>query len=168
MTLNAQSVGETVRKALLDTAKTTIDEFAEAAVTAFGAAALAYVRSCGDEGAAELGSSAAKAYAHSLRDELVDDADAEGITVGDVHVATQLARFASGDPAVRTPIGTVSVEHCYPFPVGAHGGLTANGKLTLHADFTLDETTDRIAVRTWGKIELTLGWTTEPKSDPSP
>jgi hypothetical protein len=167
MILSAQSVGESVRKALLDTAKSTIDEFAGAALAAFGEVALGYVRSCGSGGARALGDSAAAAYAHTLSGDLVEVTDAQGITIGNVHVATQLARFASGDPAVRTPIGTISVEHPFPFTIGESGRLSASGTLTLHADFTLDEVTKRIAPHTWGRIQLILDWTTEAKPGPS-
>ena len=161
MTLNAQTVAESVRSALLDTAKSTIDEFAGAATASLGEVALTSLRSCGTRGAAELADSAAAAYAHALIGQCVDVIDAHGVIVGDVHVATQLARFASGDPAVRSPIGTISVEHAFPFAIGGTGRLAANGTLTLHADFTLDEATNRIVRNTWGKVELLLAWTTE-------
>jgi hypothetical protein len=89
----------------------------------------------------------------------VASVDSSGIQVGDIHVTTQLARFAAGDPAVRSPVGTVAVEHTIPIAIPDCGKLETRGTLTLHAEFSVDETTDRIEPHCWAKFELTLGWT---------
>ena len=144
---STEQIADAVRKAVADAATTAIDGFAGAAVLAVGDVAISYVRDCGNAGSSTVGDSLASAYAHDLRDRLVHDADTNGLDIGDVHVSTQLARFAAGDPQVKSPVDDVSVAHKFPFAIGNCGALEASGSLTLHAKIDVTGATNELRSR---------------------
>jgi hypothetical protein len=156
-----ERIAESVRGATGDAAKAAIEGFAGAAVLAVGDAAVQCIRERASMGTEELARTIAGAYATDVIGHLVTQADAEGLAIGDVRVSTRLADFASGKP-LRSPIGAVSVQHAFPFVIGGCGALEASGKLTLHASCEPD---DAHALKTsaWGKIELSLAWSSEEK-----
>jgi hypothetical protein len=152
-----------VRTATADAVKTTLDGFAAAAVLALGDVAMNTMRDCAASGPGAVADSMIGAYATDLLGRVVTEVDANGLTIGEVHVSTQLAKFASGDPTVTSPIGDVSVEHKIPFQIASIGGLDAAGALTLHASCALDAATHQPKPSAWGKIQLILTWSTEQK-----
>lgn len=159
--------GENLRASVLhttcDAGTHALERFAADAVLALGEAALALVRQQCTTGAQSLAESLVKTCGEDLVGRVVTDCDENGLDVGDVHVATDLAKFAAGDPAVRSPIGEISAEHCFSFALAATDGLEATGKLTLHGACALDETTRALKPSAWAKIELALAWSSKPK-----
>lgn len=159
--------GENLRSAVVtaacDAGKGAIERFATDAVLALGQTAMSLVQQQVSTGSVTVAESLVNALATDLVGRVVTDCDDDGLDIGEVHVTTSLAKFAAGDPAVRSPIGAISAEHCFAFALAATDGLEATGKLTLHGTCALDETAHRLKPTAWAKIELALAWSSEPK-----
>ena len=152
-----------IRQATADAATSAIEGFAAAAAVALGDVAISVAREGATAGAGTVADSLVTAYGTDLVGRIVTDVDANGLHIGEVQVSTQLAKFASGDPQVSSPVGSVSVAHRFPFAIGSSGALKATGTLTLHATCALDAATNALQPSAWGKVELLLSWSTEPK-----
>jgi hypothetical protein len=150
-----------IRSSAADAAQRAIEEFAAAAILAFGDAAMTLVRDHAAIGADALAETLVTAYGTDLLGRIVTDVDDKGIDVGDVHVTTNLAKFASGDPAARTPIADVCAEHAFPIVLASAGPFEATGTITLKATCGLDETTHELKTTPAVKIELALAWSSE-------
>ena len=153
-------VATAIRSAAADAAKNAIDRFASASILALGQAATTLARDHATIGADAIAETLVTACATNMVGRIVTDLDAKGFDVGDVHVSTQLAAFASGG-AVKSPIENIEVEHAFPFALGSGGGLEAGGSLTLHATCALDDEADKLETSAWGKLELKLSWSSE-------
>jgi hypothetical protein len=161
--LGGEQLATSVRKATVDAAKSAIEGFVAAAILALGDVAMKSVRDHATIGAGGIAETLATAYATDLIGRVVTDADAAGLQIGDVHVSTQLAKFASGDPHLTSPVDDVAVEHKFPFPIAGGGTLEASGVLTLHASCALDGATKELKPTAWAKIELSMSLSTEEK-----
>jgi len=158
-----ENLGRSIVTTTCDAGKHALERFASDAVLALGEAALALVQQQVATGANALAGSLVKTCGEDLIGRVVSDCDDDGLDVGDVHVATNLAKFASGDPSVTSPIGEISAEHCFSFALAATDGLEATGTLTLHGACALDDATHRLKPSAWAKIELALAWSSKPK-----
>jgi len=158
-----ENLGRSIVTTTCDAGKHALERFAADAVLALGEAAVALVQQQVATGANALAESLVKTCGEDLIGRVVSDCDDDGLDVGDVHVTTKLAKFASGDPTVTSPIGEMSAEHCFTFALGATDGLEATGKLTLHGACALDTTTHHLKPTAWAKVELALAWSSKPK-----
>lgn len=168
MTAFGENLGDSILQTTCDAGKHALERFATDAVLALGEAAMALVQQQISTGATGLAETLVGACAKDVAGSIVTDCDANGLDIGDVHVTTNLAKFAAGDPTVRSPIGDISAEHCFSFALAATDGLEATGTLTLHGACALDETTHRLKPSAWAKIELALAWSSKPKEPPAP
>jgi hypothetical protein len=166
MTAFGGNLGDSILQTTCDAGKHALERFATDAVLALGQAAMALVQQQISTGATGLAESLVTACAKDVAGSVVTDCDANGLDVGDVHVTTNLAKFAAGDPTVRSPIGEICAEHRFKFALAATDGLEATGTLTLHGACALDETTHRLEPSAWAKIELALAWSSKPKETP--
>ena len=166
MTAFADNLGDSILQTTCDAGKHALERFATDAVLALGEAAMALVQQQVSTGATGLADTLVNACGKDLAGTVVSDCDENGLDIGDVHVATNLAKFAAGDPAVRSPVGEISAEHCFNFALAASDGLEATGMLTLHGACELDEATHRLKPSAWAKIELALAWSSKPKEAP--
>jgi len=153
------SILETTR----DAGTHALERFAADAVLALGQTAMALVQQQVSAGATGLADALVNACAKDLAGTVVSDCDENGLDIGDVHVATNLAKFAAGDPGVRSPIGEISAEHRFSFALAATDGLEATGTRTLQGACELDEATRRLKPSAWAKIELALAWSSKPR-----
>jgi hypothetical protein len=158
-----EQLAASIRNATANAATSAIEGFGAAAALALSDVALSVMREGATTGAGTAADSLVTAYATDLVGRIVTDVDAHGLRIGEVQVSTQLAKFASGDPQVTSPVGSVSVAHKVPFAIGSSGALKASGTLTLHATCALDAAKNELEPSAWGTIELLLSWSTEPK-----
>jgi hypothetical protein len=166
---DGEQLAASIRKAVADAATSAIEGFGAAAALAVGDVALSVVRQGATSSTGTVADSLVAAYATDLVGRIVTDVDAHGLRIGDVQVSTQLAKFASGDPQVASPVSRLSVAHKVPFAIGSSGALKASGTLTLHATCALDAAKNELKPSAWGDIELMLSWSTqEKKTAPAP
>jgi hypothetical protein len=162
--IGGDQLAASIRSATGEAAKTAIEGFGAAAILALGDVMAASVKDRAAIGADAVAQTLVEAFATDLAGRIVTEVDANGIKVGDLHVTTQLAKFASGAHA-GSPVDDVSAKHSFPFALGEVAGLEASGTLTLNASCALDPATDELKTKAWGKIELALAWSSEGKKE---
>jgi hypothetical protein len=167
MTAFGENLGDSVLRTTCDAGKHALERFGTDAVLALGEAAMAFAQQQLATGATGLAETLVEACAKDIAGSIVTDCDERGLDIGKVHVTTNLAKFAAGDPTVRSPIGEISAEHCFTFALAATDGLEATWTLTLHGACALDEKTHRLEPSAWAKIELALAWSSKPKETTS-